>query len=112
MLLNSPSTATELLFVWFRGVFGVCFGVWGCFYRWHVAHLLMQEEPATMLLVLDRFLQQFWQTMIQPRVLWVAPRVLVPGPPVPHSWQVPMVWVWGWRVNKVYSVREVLGNLA
>ena len=112
MLLNSPSTATELLFVWFRGVFGVCFGVWGCFYRWHVAHLLVHEEPATMLLVLDRFLQQFWQTMIQPRVLWVAPRVLVPGPPVPHSWQVPMVRVWGWRVNKVYSVREVLGNLA
>ena len=61
----------------------------------HVAHLVVQDEPATMLLVSDRFLQQFWQTMIQPRVLWVAPRVLVVGPPFPHSAHVPMVGVWG-----------------
>jgi len=54
-----------------------------------------------MLLVLLRFFQQSWHTMIQPRVLWVAPRVLVSGPPVPHSVHVPMVGVWWWRVIKV-----------
>jgi len=94
LLLNSTCTATELLGRWFR-VF------WGC-YRWHVAHLLVQEEPATMLLVLLRFLQQSWHTMIQPRVLWVAPRVLTPS--VSHSAHVPMVWVWGWMVIKVSVV--------
>ena len=61
----------------------------------HVAHLLVQLEPATMLLVLVRFFQQFWQTMIQPRVLWVAPRVLMLVPVVPHSAHVPMVWCMG-----------------
>ena len=65
-------------------------------------HLLVQEEPATMLLVLLRFLQQSWHTMIQPRVLWVAPRVLTPS--VSHSAHVPMVWVWGWMVIKVSVV--------
>jgi len=52
-----------------------------------------------MLLVLLRFFQQSWHTMIQPRVLWVAPRVLVSGPPVPHSVHVPMLFgYWGWMV--------------
>jgi hypothetical protein len=36
--------------------------------------------------------------MIQPRVLWVAPRVLTPSPLVPHSAHVPMLFgYWsGW----------------
>ncbi len=87
------------------GVVSVCFGgFFGClgvFYRVHVAHLLVQLEPATMLLVLLRFLQQSWHTMTQPRVLWVAPRVLVSGPPIPHSAHVPMVGVLGVEGIKV-----------
>ena len=72
----------------------------GC-YRAHAAHLPVHEVPATMLLVVERFFQQSWHTMIQPRVLWVAPRVLVVGPPLPHSVHVPMVfglWV-GWFIS-------------
>jgi hypothetical protein len=72
----------------------------GC-YRAHAAHLPVHEEPATMLLVLERFFQQSWHTMIQPRVLWLAPRVLVSGPPLPHSAHVPMsfgLWV-GWLIK-------------
>ncbi len=75
------------------------YGLAGC-YRAHAVHLPVHEEPATMLLASERFLQQSWHTMIQPRVLWLAPRVLVPGPPFPHSAHVPMVWVLWWMVNK------------
>ncbi len=45
-----------------------------------------------MLLVLERFLQQSWHTMIQPNSLWLAPRVLTASPPFPHSTHVPMFY--------------------
>ena len=49
-----------------------------------------------MLLVLERFLQQSWHTMIQPSSLWLAPRVLMSSPPFPHSAHVPMLFgLWG-----------------
>ena len=91
-------------FRWFLGLLSGFGGVWrvfgGC-YRAHAAHLPAHEEPATMLLVFERFLQQSWHTMIQPRVLWLAPRVLVPGPPLPHSAHVPMSFVYwvGWLLR-------------
>lgn len=61
-----------------------------------------------MLLVLLRFFQQSWHTMIQPRVLWVAPRVLVSGPPFPHSAHVPMFGLWCGMVDKVSPLRHVI----
>jgi len=72
---------------------GVASVVWSCSggYLAHPAHLPVQELPATMLLVLERFFQQSWHTMIQPRVLWLAPRVLIPSPPFPQMVHVPMV---------------------
>ena len=59
-----------------------------------------------MLLLLERFLQQSWHTIIHPSSLWFAPRVLTPSPPFPHIEHVPMVvspgvdWDMGWMVNK------------
>ncbi len=99
----------------FRVFWGLLSGFGGVFlgcYRAHAAHLPVHEVPATMLLVLERFFQQFWHTMIQPRVLWVAPRVLVSGPPLPHSVHVPMFGLWGGMVIKVSPVWGVLFGVA
>ena len=48
-----------------------------------------------MLLVFERFFQQSWHTMIQPSSLWLAPRVLMSSPPVPHSAHIPMLFGYG-----------------
>jgi len=79
----------------FLGVFPVFGGVLWC-YRAHVLHLPVQVEPATMLLVFERFLQQSWHIIIQPSSLWLAPRVLMSVPVLPHSVHVPMLFgLWG-----------------
>jgi hypothetical protein len=58
-----------------------------------------------MLLVLERFFQQSWHTIIQPSSLWLAPRVLMSVPALPQSAHVPMLvvsgWVTVWMVIKV-----------
>ena len=55
-----------------------------------------------MLLVLDRFFQQSWHTIIQPSSLWLAPRVLTPSPPLPQRAHVPISL--GGMVGVVYKV--------
>jgi hypothetical protein len=96
--------------VWMLGplsfVGGTVWGVvWILCHRAQALHLPVHEEPATMLLSLERFFQQSWHTIIQPSSLWLAPRVLTPSPPLPQIVHTPNFilsgCVMGWMVNKV-----------